>query len=265
MATSSKMELVQNESGRQVSRQVDIYNLDVLIAIGYRINSVVGTKFRQWATKTLRNYIINGFVVDKSRIGKNYQQFLNMVDDIKKLLPAKSAVEAKDAISLVSLFADTWLSLDAYDKDILTKGKLTKKKVELTAEKITGNLAKLRAELIVKSEMAEFFGRERSKGCVAGIIGDVMQSFDGKELYDSSEEKAANLLYFIIKDHPFIDGNKRSGAFAFVWFLQQAKILDISKLTPSALTALTILVAESNSSQKDKIIKLILNLIAKNN
>ena len=97
---------------------------------------------------------------------------------------------------------------------------------------------------------------------MGGIVGNIMQSFDGQELYKSVEEKAAHLLYFMVKNHPFIDGNKRSGAFAFVWFLRQAKILDVSKLTPSALTALTIMVAESNPEYKEKIIKLILNLIA---
>ncbi|MCX6791137.1 MAG: virulence protein RhuM/Fic/DOC family protein [Candidatus Gribaldobacteria bacterium] len=261
--TSSKMELVQNESGRKVRRSIDIYNLDMLIAVGYRINSVVGTKFRQWATKTLRGYIVDGYAVNKKRIATNYAQFLNVVEDIKKLLPAGSAVEAGDAVELVSLFADTWLSLDAYDRDTLLKGKLTKKKVELTAEKITDNLAELKAELLKKSEVTDIFGKEISRGSVAGIVGNVMQSFGGKELYESDEEKAAHLLYFIVKDHPFVDGNKRSGAFAFVWFLKQANILDVSKLTPSALTALTILVACSDSRDKDKVVALILNLIAK--
>ena len=98
---------------------------------------------------------------------------------------------------------------------------------------------------------------------MAGIVGNVMQSFGGKEIYESAEEKAAHLLYFMVKNHPFTDGNKRSGAFAFVWFLKQASILDVSKLTPSALTALTILVASSNPKDKDKVVSLIMNLIAK--
>ncbi|KKR21424.1 MAG: RhuM, partial [Parcubacteria group bacterium GW2011_GWE2_39_37] len=174
-----------------------------------------------------------------------------------------TSVDPKDAIELISLFADTWLSLDAYDRDSLPKGKLTKKKVELTAEKITANLVELKKELIRKSEATDIFGIERNKGSVAGIIGNVMQSFGGKELYGSAEEKAAHLLYFMVKNHPFTDGNKRSGAFAFVWFLKQANILDVSRLTPSALTALTILVASSNPNEKNKVISLILNLISK--
>ncbi|MCX6716005.1 MAG: virulence protein RhuM/Fic/DOC family protein [Candidatus Taylorbacteria bacterium] len=262
-ATSSKMELVRKEAGRQVHRNIDIYNLDILIAVGYRINSIVGTKFRQWATRTLRGYIVDGYAVNKKRIAINYSQFLGVVDSIKKLLPSGSTIDPKDAIDLVSLFADTWLSLDAYDKDALPKGKLTKKKVELTTEMITNSLAQLKKELINESEATDIFGTEINRGSVAGIVGNVMQSFGGKELYESAEEKAAHLLYFMVKNHPFTDGNKRSGAFAFVWFLKQANILDVSKLTPSALTALTILVASSDPKDKEKVVALTLNLIAR--
>lgn len=243
--------------------QVQYYNLDVMLAVGYRANSARAMQFRQWATKTLRGYIVDGYAINKSRIAKNYAQFLGVVEDIKKLLPAGSVVNAGDAVELVSLFADTWLSLDAYDRDALPKGKLTKKKVVLTAEKISGGLAQLKSELIHKSEATDIFGNERNAGSVAGIVGNVMQSFGGKDVYESAEEKAAHLLYFMVKNHPFTDGNKRSGAFAFVWFLQQAKILDIAKLTPSALTALTILVASSDPKDKDKVVALVLNLIAK--
>ena len=244
-------------------KPVTFYSLDIILAVGYRANSSRAIEFRQWATKTLRGYIVDGYAVNKNRIAKNYEQFLGVVNDIKKLMPAGSAVEPKDAVELVSLFADTWLSLDAYDKEILPKGKLTKKKVSLTAEKITDGLIILKSELVNKKEASDIFGQERSRGSIAGIIGNVMQTFGGKDLYVSAEEKAAHLLYFMVKNHPFTDGNKRSGAFAFVWFLKQVNILDVSKLTPSALTALTILVASSDPKEKDKVITLILNLIIK--
>ncbi|MDP3697007.1 MAG: virulence protein RhuM/Fic/DOC family protein [Candidatus Taylorbacteria bacterium] len=243
--------------------RVQFYSLDVILAVGYRTNSKRAIEFRQWATKTLRGYIINGYAVNRKRIAKNYAQFSGIVEDIKKLLPAGYVVDSGDAVELISLFADTWLSLDAYDRDALPKGKLTKKKVELTAEKIMASLIELKTELINKSEATDIFGMERSRGSVAGIVGNVMQSFEGKELYASAEEKAAHLLYFMVKNHPFTDGNKRSGAFAFVWFLKQANILDVSKLTSSALTALTILVASSDPKDKDKVVSLVLNLIAK--
>ena len=262
-ATIRNFRIVQKEGKRDIKRDVKHYNLDMILSVGYRVNSKKATLFRQWATKTLRNYIVDGFAVNKTRIAKNYQQFLSVVDDIKKLLPAGSAVRVGDAIELISLFADTWLSLDAYDRDALPKGKLTKKRVELTAEKVTDSLAEFKEELIHKSEATDIFGVERNKGSVAGIVGNVMQSFGCKEVYESAEEKAAHLLYFMVKNHPFTDGNKRSGAFAFVWFLKQANILDVSKLTPSALTALTILVASSEPKDKDKVVALVMNLIAK--
>jgi len=262
-ATSSKMELVQNESGRIVNRRVDVYNLDILIAVGYRINSVVGTKFRQWATKTLRSYIVDGYAINKNRISKNYQQFLEAVDDIKKILPKNANIDTESVLELISMFASTWLSLDAYDKDtLITKG-VTRKKVALTSEKLSENLSRLRQVLIEKREATPIFGSERENGSMAGIVGSVMQTFDGRELYKSVEEKAAHLLYFIVKNHPFVDGNKRSAAFSFAWFLSQAKILDKTKISPATLTALTILVAESDPKEKDKMIRLILTLLAK--
>lgn len=262
-ATVAKNATVQTEGKRQVRRNIEYFNLDMIISVGYRVNSKTATQFRIWATKTLRNYIVDGYAINKNRIAKNYEGFLSVVEDIKKLLPAGSTTESKDVVELVSLFADTWLSLDAYDKELLPKGKLTKKKVELTASKISESLNSLKKNLLEKSEVTEIFGKERVPGSVAGIVGNVMQAFGGKELYPSAEEKAAHLLYFIIKNHPFIDGNKRSGAFAFVWFLDQAKILDTERITPSALTALTIMVAESDPSHKEKVVKLILNLITR--
>ncbi len=261
-ATSSKMELVQNESGRQVRREVDIYNLDVLIAVGYRINSVVGTKFRQWATKTLRAHIVDGYTINKSRIAKNYDAFLQAVADVKALLPAGMVVDTEGIIELISMFADTWLSLDAYDKDTLVTKGATKKSVKLTAETFAGALTVLKDSLIEKGEATDLFATERERGSVAGIVGNVMQSFGGNDMYPSVEEKAAHLLYFVIKNHPFIDGNKRSGAYAFVWFLAKAKVLDTARITPPALTAITLLVAESDPAHKDKMVGLILTMLA---
>ncbi|MFH1173381.1 MAG: virulence protein RhuM/Fic/DOC family protein [bacterium] len=263
-ATIRNFRIVQKEGKREVDREVKHYNLDMILSIGYRVNSKKATLFRQWATKTLRGYIFNGFVVNKNRIAKNYTQFLNAVEDVKKLLPTGTTINASDAIELISLFADTWFSLNAYDKDIFIGKKTTKKSVALTADKLADNLAALKRELIKKGEATDLFGRERSQGNLAGIVGNVMQSFSGKELYKTVEEKAAHLLYFTIKNHPFVDGNKRSGAYFFVWFLNQAKILDIARFSPTALTAITIFVAESNPKHKEKAIKLILNLISRN-
>lgn len=260
--TVAKNATVQIEGGRSVERNIEYYNLDAIISVGYRVNSKTATQFRQWATKTLRGYVVDGYVINKSKIAKNYTQFLATVDTIKALLPEGSSVAPKDAVDLVAQFADTWLSLDAYDRELLPKGKLTKKSVQLTAEKIATSLSILREELLRKGEATDIFGNERAPGSVSGIVGNVMQSFGGKDVYPTVEEKAAHLLYFMVKNHPFTDGNKRSGAFAFVWFLKHANVLDVQKLTPSALTALTILVAESRAEDKDKIVALILHLLA---
>ena len=262
-STVSILETVQIEGNRNVARKIEYYNLDLILSIGYRVNSSNATKFRQWATKTLRSYIVDGFAIKKSRVAKNYQRFLCVVDEIKQLLPTETAMDAREAVELVSLFTDTWLSLTAYDKDVGLRKIVTKKRVALSAERLMGSLAKLKQELTNKGMATELFGFERNKGNVAGIVGNIMQSFAGQELYQTVEEKAAHLLYFMVKNHPFIDGNKRNGAYAFVWFLRQAKILDVNRFSPVALTAVTILVAESNPQHKEKTIKLILNLISK--
>jgi prophage maintenance system killer protein len=244
-------------------KPVVFYSLDIILAVGYRTNSKRAIEFRQWATKTLRQYIVDGFAINKNRIAKNYDVFEKALADVKALLPAGSVMDNESVLELIKLFSDTWLSLDAYDKDTLKIKGVTKKRVALTAERLRERLAELKIALMKKGEATEFFGAARQREAVAGIVGNVMQSFGGKELYASVEEKAAHLLYFMVKNHPFIDGNKRSGAYAFVWFLRMAKILDTTRITPPALTALTILVAESNPKDKEKMIRLVLTLLAK--
>ncbi len=262
-ATCSNLEQVQKEGGRTVRRTVEVYNLDAIIAVGYRINSVVGTRFRQWATKTLGQYMVEGYLIDKRRIVQNYDQFIEAVATVKRLMPAGSAIDVDSVLDLVNLFADTWFSLDAYDRDALATKGVTRSQVALTAEKLKTNLKKLKSILSDRGEATEHFGAERRPGSIEGIVGNVMQSFSGKEVYETVEEKAAHILYFMVKDHPFVDGNKRSGAYAFVWFLRQAKILDTTRLTPSGLTALTLLVAQSDPKDKEKMVQLVMTLIVR--
>lgn len=262
-ATSSKMELVQNESGRLVKRKIDIYNLDVIISVGYRISSIAGTKFRQWATKILREHVTKGYTINPRVIKNNYVEFQKAIENIKHLLPKGKSVDSESVLELISAFADTWLSLDAYDKGkLITKGS-TKKSVALTGEYLGSALIDFKKSLIEKGEATELFGSERSKGNVSGIVGNVMQTFAGKPLYPTIEEKAAHLLYFMVKNHPFVDGNKRSGAYAFIWFLNQAGILDRKKITPPALTAITLFIAESDPKNKERMIRLVLQLLKK--
>jgi Virulence protein RhuM family/Fic/DOC family len=243
--------------------QVKHFNLDAVLSVGYRVNSKKATHFRQWATKVLRQHILSGYTINRHRIHYNYSQFLKAVDDVKNLLPAGFAIDKDSVLELITLFADTWLSLDAYDKDELSTQGVTKKKAKLTADKLSDALIELKKVLVAKGEASDIFGIERTKGSVAGIVGNVLQSFDNQELYPSIEEKAAHLLYFIVKNHPFVDGNKRSGAYAFIWFLRQAKILDTTRMTPPALTALTLLIAESAPKEKEKMVGLVCTLLAK--
>src|SRR3989339_831315 len=261
ISTCSKLEQVQFEGIRSVNRIVEIYNLDAIISVGYRINSKMGTKFRQWSTKVLHSHNVDGFTINKKRLIVNYESFLKAVEDVKNLLPlAGSSMDNKNVLELVTFFADTWFSLNAFDNDTLISKGSTTKRVSFAAEKLSGNLKELKNALIAQGQASDLFGIERVKGTLEGIIGNVMQSFGGNELYPSIEEKAAHLLYFIIKNHPFVDGNKRSGAYSFVFFLRSAGVLDTARLTPSALTALTLLIAESDPKQKDKMIKLILTV-----
>ncbi len=262
-STCSKMEQVQKEGKRTVVRNVNLYNLDVMIAVGYRINSVTGTQFRKWATKTLHEHITQGFTINPSRIAQNREAFLSAVEQVRKLLPAGGEVGSEAVLDLVQLFADTWFSLDAYDKESLSPKTASKKKVTITAVALHKGIAELKEVLLNDGSATENFAQERNKEALEGIIGNVMQTFGGQSLYPTVERKAAHLLYFIIKNHPFIDGNKRSGAFAFVWFLEKAKVLDKERLTPTALTALTLLIAESSPNDKEKVISLVTFLISK--
>lgn len=259
--TCSNLEQVQIEGKRTVRRVVEFYSLDAIISVGYRISSTAGTRFRQWATKTLRSYVVDGYVINKKRIARNYDAFLAAIESVKKFLPTGGQVKAEDALELIKIFAFAWFSLDAYDKSYIPKTSATKNQLRVTADELARALHELKQELVAKKEASELFGTERSVGAVSGIVGNIFQSFGGNDLYVSVEEKAAHILYFLVKNHPFTDGNKRSGAFAFVWFLRKMGKLNTAKITPGALTTLTLLVAESSPRDKERLIGLILLLL----
>lgn len=244
-------------------KPLNVYSLDIILAVGYRTNSARAIQFRQWATKTLKSHVVDGYTINPNRISKNYDAFLTAVENVKKLLPADNVISNQDTLELVKLFANTWFSLDAYDKSEFTKKSLTKKQVKLSGEELNTAILELKEDLLSKGEATDLFANERQAKSIEGIVGNVFQSFGGKSVYESVEEKAAHLLYFIVKNHPFSDGNKRSGAFSFVWFLKKTKILNTSRITPEALTALTLLVAESDPRDKDQIVGLVVMLIGR--
>jgi prophage antirepressor-like protein len=241
--------------------QVEYFNLDMILSIGYRVNSKTATKFRQWATQTLKQHITKGYSINKKVLAQNYDEFLKAIEMVKTLIPANSDVKTGDALELVKLFAETWFALDAYDKSDLPQLGLNKSQVKFTADELIQALVELKQDLYKKKMATELFGQEKQPNAIAGIVGNIFQSAFGEEIYPSIEEKAAHLLYFIIKNHPLNDGNKRSGAFAFIWLLNKTKTLNTSKITPQVLTTLTLLVAESDPHNKDQIIGLILQIL----
>ncbi len=261
-STVAKIATVQREGKREVVREIEYYNLDVILSVGYRVDSKQATQFRKWATKVLKQHILQGYTINKRQISKNYKKFMQALSDVKALLPATGKVKAEDVLEIIDVFASTWLSLDSYDRGNLPKRGASKKQISLTASQLREALSQFRQELISKGQASYIFGQEKDKDSIEGIVGNIFQSIGGRQVYPTLEEKAAHLLYFMVKNHPFVDGNKRSGAFAFVWFLQKSGLLRAS-LTSEALTALTLLIAESRPQDKDKVIGLVVLLLRK--
>ncbi len=260
-STVAKIATVQNEGGREILRDIKYYNLDMVLSVGYRVDSKQATQFRIWATKTLKQHLTQGYTINKKQIANNYDAFMKAVAKVQDILPTKLSGDPAMVIDLIKEFAGTWMALSAYDKGELKAIKPTKKSVQLAGDELFQAIKSLRAELIKKGEATELFGQEKKGGNVEGIVGNVMQTFDGKQVYATVEEKAAHLLYFMIKNHPFTDGNKRSGAFAFVWFLRKAKVHGMYRINPSALTAITVLIAESDPKKKDQVVSLVMMLL----
>lgn len=253
---------VQEEGDKTVKRNITYYNLDIILSVGYRVNSKQATKFRQWATKILKSYMLDGYSINKNRIKENYNNFIKSIDDIKLLIQKENSNINNDGIiELIKSFADTWLSLDKYDKDDLPTVGNIETSIKLDAKFFEKDLQTFKKQLIKNGEATEFFAVERENGNLENIFCNIFQSFAGMDVYKTVEEKASNLLYFMIKNHPFVDGNKRSGAYAFIWFLTKNNILKTDKINPQTLTTLTILIAESNPKNKEKMIGLILQLL----
>jgi prophage antirepressor-like protein len=196
-------------------RQMDYYNLDMIISVGYRVNSKKATQFRIWATSVLKDYVIKGYAINKKRLEKNYQEFEKTIKLIKSTVGNKAltADEKDGLLKVVTDYADSWVTLQRYDEDRLKiPAKARKVKFSLGYEFSIGAISELKANLIKKKQASSLFGQESGRGLEA-ILGNLYQSFGRKELYPGLEEKAANLLYLIIKDHPFTDGNKRIECF----------------------------------------------------
>ncbi len=260
-STIRKFRIVQKEGVREVTRDIEHYNLDMIISVGYRVNSKTATQFRIWATKTLKQHITKGYTLNKKVIKNNYDDFLDAVQKVQKLLPKGNIVKAQDVLELVKTFADTWFSLEAYDKGNFPKTGFTKKKVKFEADELYNAVLEFKKELIRKKEATELFAQEKKHKTLEGILGNVFQTVFGADAYKTIEEKAAHLLYFVVKNHPFNDGNKRTGAFSFIWFLNKSGINFQNKISPEALITITLLIAESKPKDKDRMIGLVLLLL----
>lgn len=260
IATVKESLTVKNEGKRIVKRKMEYYNLDVIISIGYRVKSVRGVQFRQWATQRLKDYLVKGYTINQKRLDENKAHFLKTLEDLKILTQNNNQLEAKDVLTLIQSFSDTFFALDSYDKnEFPTKG--MQEEIQTSASELKNDLKQLKVELIKKGEATELFAQEKKLGNLDGIFGTVFQSVFGQDAYATVEEKAAHILYFVVKNHPFNDGNKRSGAFCFVWLLQKAGYDFKNKISPETLTTLTLLIAESNPKDKERMIGIVLLLL----
>ncbi len=265
-ATFSKMEKVQIEGGRKVKRNIKLYNLDAIISIGYRVNSKKATDFRIWATKVLHHYVVDGVAINQPRLkeldAKKLHEIEGALGIVKRLVATAelSAGEASGILEVITKYAPSFKALQEFDEGHIsfTKGKKATK--TLTPSECIDIISQLKRN--VKSN--ELFGKPRG-GAFEASLSAISQTFDDKDVYPSTAEKAANLLYLIIKDHPFYDGNKRIGALLFIVFLT---INDYhltkngeTKISDRALTALALLIAESNPSEKGLLVALICKLL----
>jgi len=244
--TIRKFRIVEDEGRRQITRTIDHFNLDVIISVGYRVKSLQGTQFRIWATKTLKHYLVKDYVLNQKRL-KEQQKSLKVLSDSVALIKLKIqspmlAGQESELLEIVKTYIDSLRLLKLYDDQRLTVGKLkSKSKFQLDYQTTIQNINELKTRLLKQSLASENFGMENSHR-LEGLIGAISQTFDGRELYPSIEEKAAHLLYFVIKDHPFIDGNKRIGSTLFIYFLSKNNFLfkdsGEAKINDRALVAL---------------------------
>lgn len=264
-STCRKFRQVQKEGKRSVERQIDYYNLDIIISVGYRINSKQGTQFRQWATQRLKDYLVKGYAINEKRLAEAESRFNELKQAIQlfdKVAQAKeiSGSEVQGLLKVLSDFTVALDILDQYDHQTLKIRKTKSKEVfRINYKEATKAIEGLKN----KFGGSALFGNEKDKS-FRGSLKGIYQTFDGKDLYPSVEEKAAHLLYFVVKNHSFTDGNKRIAAFLFVWFLERNNLLYYlgkKVIDDNALVALTLMIAESNPDDMNLMIKVIVNLI----
>lgn len=255
-STCAKFAQVQKEANRSVERIFNYYNLDMIISVGYRVKSHRGIAFRKWATSILKDYIIQGYAVNEKRL-----KALNKVVEIQSNIIADVLdLDSKEVFDVIQKYTQALELLDAYDHQVVQKPEPMNKESYRLSYKECRNLI----EGMTFHSTSTIFGKEKSKGALESIIGSVYQSAFGQDIYPSIQEKAANLLYFIVKDHPFIDGCKRIAASIFLYFLNKNNLLFKNKekiISDSTLVAITLLLAESKPEEKEIMINVIMNFL----
>lgn len=270
-ATTENLSVVQTEGSRKVKRNIKFYNLDAIISVGYRVNSKQGTQFRQWATQRLKDYLVKGYTLNEKRLKELNYKYSELQNAIKLAsnagnIKTLTSNEAKGILKVIEKYAYALETLDKYDHQNLTIETLSS---EEKINKLSYDEA-IKQVLIWRDfqKAGNLFGNEKDKSFKSSLE-TIYQTFDGIDLYPSFEEKAANLLYFVVKNHSFSDGNKRIAAGLFVYFLDMNnKLLNESgnkRIGDNALVAITIMIAESKSEEKDIMTKLVVNLINNKN
>jgi len=259
VSTVASFATVQNEGGRRIERQIEYFNLDAILSVGYRVNSKRGTQFRIWATGVLREHLVHGYTVNERRL-KELNQAIRLIADVAD----RRVLSGDEAVALLRVVADYSFALDlldAYDHQSVASPRCTPGPVAgISVEEARQTVERLREHYGAGS----LFGLERDGG-LSGALHAVLQTFEGQDLYPGLEEKAAHLLYFLVKDHPFIDGNKRIAAALFLWFMQKNAALyqpdGTKRIADNALVAMTLLIAESRPEEKDLLTRVLVHLI----
>ena len=242
--------------------QVDYYNLDAIISVGYRVNSKRGTQFRQWATQRLKDYLVKGYAINQKRLDE-LQKVVNIIQ--QSGAENLNLVEAKGLLDILGNYTQSFILLNQFDSgDLKIDGLNENVTYEIKYAEALAAIEELKKQLMQKKEASALFGNQKDES-FGGVLKSITQTFGGEYLYKTIEEQAAHLLYFVIKNHPFSDGNKRIGAFLFVWFLEKNKHRFKKsgelKINDNALTAIALLVAQSNPNDKELVIALVINLI----
>ncbi len=261
--------VVRSEGGRQVRRRIQHYNLDVIISVGYRVKSRRGTQFRIWATNTVRDHLIQGFTLNEKRLLARGVEFDQAVALLSSTLRNQELVtdEGQAVLEVVQRYARSWRMLRAFDEDQLSSAPdgTAVPIASLDIGSARATIRTLRDDLVARGENPGMLGQERGDA-LESVLLNIEQTFGGEALYPTIESRAAHLLYFVIKDHPLSDGNKRTGSLLFLDYLRRNSALLGSNGRPrfsdTSLVALALLVAESKASHKDLVVRLILNLLA---